>query len=77
MHGYQDQFFQGYIQNLFYPPLEDFILATAYATSGYRHLLAFKIYSSKAELGRLFVEVIEPTSVRFSSDRGGREFPPE
>lgn len=44
LHGYQDQFFQGYIQNLFYPPMEDLILAGMYVASGYRHVLAFKLY---------------------------------
>ena len=44
LHGYQDQFFQGYVQNLFYPPLEDFVLALAYLASGQKHLLTFKLY---------------------------------
>lgn len=44
LHGYQDQFFQGYVQNLFYPPLEDLLLALMFVVSGYKHLVAFKIY---------------------------------
>ena len=44
LHGYQDQFFQGYVTNLFYPPLEDFLLAAGYVASGFQHVLAFKVY---------------------------------
>lgn len=44
LHGYQDQFFQGYVTNLFYPPLEDFALAGLYLAFSLKHVLAFKVY---------------------------------
>ena len=43
-HGFQDRVFMGSIQNLFYPPLEDFILAGLQLLSGWTGFEIYPIY---------------------------------
>lgn len=45
-HGFIDQYFLGYVQNLFYPPLEDFILGAFLKAAGTKWLLGYQIYLS-------------------------------
>jgi len=56
-HGYQDLFFQGSVQNLFYPPLQDFLLSRLYLILKQDYLLSFKIYLS-ALIGLFFFSVV-------------------
>jgi len=43
-HGFQDRIFMGSIQNLFYPPLEDFLLAGFQLLSGWTGFELYPIY---------------------------------
>jgi hypothetical protein len=56
-HGFNDQFFTGIVQNLFYPPLHDFILSLILRT-GLAPILSLKILESFIAAGFLL-------SVRF------------
>lgn len=66
-HGYQDRFFQGYVQNLFYPPLEDFILALFYKVFNFDFEMAFKTYLFLLTWGLL--STILKLSFSFKEDR--------
>jgi len=43
-HWYSDRFFLGAVQNLFYPPLDDLLLAFWYAVTGDQWVVAFRIH---------------------------------
>lgn len=45
-HGFQDRVFMGSIQNLFYPPLEDFVLAGLQQLSGWTGFELYPVYVS-------------------------------
>lgn len=46
LHAYLDTFFQGMVQNLFYPPLEDFLIGLAAQLSNGDYLIGYKLYLS-------------------------------
>lgn len=52
-HQFSDQAFLGYIHGLFYPPLQDLLLAFLNLISGDRHVVAYKLYLSLLVLGYL------------------------
>ncbi len=51
-HGFNDQFFSGIIQNLFYPPLHDYILSL-FLRTGLDPILSLKILESLIAVGFL------------------------
>lgn len=44
LHAYLDTFFQGLVQNLFYPPLEDFLIGLAAQLCSGDYLIGYKLY---------------------------------
>ena len=57
-HNYQDIFYQGTVQNLFYPPLQDFLISLFSIFTGGNYILAFKIYMTLNILGLLLAVLI-------------------
>jgi hypothetical protein len=52
-HQFDDQAFLGYVHGLFYPPLEDVLLATVNWLTGGRYILAYKLYLTLLTIGYL------------------------